>query len=287
MKDAEPKQNIQPADSLAIAHFLKEEGHSAMLCEEGSHSGYVLFYVIKGSMRIDADATTIHLLCHDLLITRCPAWGGYSSPSGQVSYWRMQFSKAFLQDSVLPVNHGLHRELEDRHFKYLTTHISDYKMLKNLFQMIRRYVFDPQKPSSGDVCRICFNVMLHIINSNRQQPETDTFGRHAARITDFFSLIRLHIHREHTVKFYADSLCMTRGHLARILKENGNRSPKLIIETALADAAKRLLENHELTIYAIAEKLNFSSAASFTNFFKRQTQKIPSEYRQSLSPTRF
>ena len=155
--------------------------------------------------------------------------------------------------------------------------------------MIRRYIYDPQRPSSGDVCRICFNVMLHIINSNRPRPETaqDTFGRPAARITDFLSLIRLHIHREHTVKFYADSLCMTRGHLARILKENGNRSPKLIIETALADAAKRLLEDHELTIYAIAEKLNFGSAASFTNFFKRQTQKTPSEYRQSLSPTRF
>lgn len=240
-------------------------------------------------MRIDADATTIHLFSHDLLITRCPAWGGYSSPSGQVSYWMMQFSKAFLQDSVLPVNHGLHRELGDKNFKQLATNISDYKMLKNLFQMIRRYIYDPQRSSSGDVCRICFNVMLHIINSNRQQPETDqdTFGRPAARITDFFSLIRLHIEREHTVKFYADSLCITRGHLARILKENGNRSPKLIIETALADAAKRLLEDHELTIYAIAEKLNFGSAASFTNFFKRQTQKTPSEYRQSLSPTRF
>lgn len=289
MKQAEPKQNIQAPGSLDIAHFLREEGYSVMLCEQGIHSGYVLLYVIRGSLRIDADATTIHLLCHDLLIARCPASGTYSCLSGQVSYWRMQFSKAFLQDSILPVNHGVHRELADRHFEHLATNISDYKMLKNLFQMIRRYVFDPQKTSSGDVCRICFNVMLHIINSNRKQPETaqDTFGRQAGRIADFFALVRSHIHREHTVKFYADSLCMTRGHLARILKDNGNRSPKLIIETALADAAKRLLEDHELTIYAIAEKLNFGSAASFTNFFKRQTQKTPSEYRQSLSPTRF
>lgn len=282
-------QNIYQANPFAIAHFLKEEGHSAMLCEEGIHSGYVLLYVITGSLRIDADNTTIHLLVHDLLIIRCPARGSYSCLSGQVSYWRMQFSKAFLQDSVLPVNHGVHRELGDKHFKQLSTHISDHKILKNLFQIVRWCFFDPQRPSSGDVCRICFNVMLHIINSNSPQPEKaqDTFGRQAARITDFLSLIRLHIEREHTVKFYADSLCMTRGHLARILKENGNRSPKLIIETALADVAKRLLEDHELTIYAIAEKLNFGSAASFTNFFKRQTQKTPSEYRQSLSPTRF
>lgn len=131
-------QNINQANSFAIAHFLKEEGHSAMLCEEGIHSGYVLLYVITGNLRIYADATTIHLFSHDLLIIRCPARGSYSCLSGQVSYWRIQFSKAFLQDSVLPVNHGVHRELGDKNFKQLATNISDYKMLKNLFQMIRR-----------------------------------------------------------------------------------------------------------------------------------------------------
>ncbi|WP_294819081.1 helix-turn-helix transcriptional regulator [uncultured Flavobacterium sp.] len=279
-------KNSRPSGyPLKVTHFIREEGYSSLLCEDGIPTAYVLLYLAKGALRIDAGATSFQLASHDLLIIRCPEMATYVCLSTTVSVWQLQFTKTFLQDTALPVNHRIHKELEDKHFKCLTVSVGDFKMLKNLFLMIQKHTSEPKGPDSYDVSRICFNVMLHIVNSNRPQvTETqDLFGRAADQITHFLSLIPFHIHKEHTVRFYANSLCITRGHLARILKENGNRNPKLILETALAEAAKQLLQDSSLTIYAIAEMLHFSSASSFTNFFRKQTGMTPSEYRSSLS----
>ncbi len=281
-------QDSQPSDyPLIVAHFVREEGYSSLLCEDGMTTDYVLLYLAKGTLRIDAGATSFQLASHDLFIIRCPEMATYVCLSTTVSLWRLQFTKTFLQDTTLPVNYSIHKELEDKHFNFFTVSIEDSKMLKSLFQMIQKHTSNPKSPNSNDVCRICFNVMLHIINSNRPRLEGThaLFGRAADQITHFLSLIPLHIHKEHTVRFYADNLCITRGHLARVLKENGNRNPKLIIETALAEASKQLLQDSTLTVYAIADMLHFSSASSFTNFFRKQTRMTPSQYRSSLSNT--
>ena len=281
-------QDSPPSDyPLKVAHFIREEGYSSLLCEDGIPTAYVLLYLAKGCLRVDVNTTSFHLACHDLFMIKCPEIATYVCQSTTVSVWQLHFTKTFLQDTALPVNNGIHKKLEDKHFNYFTISIGDFKMLKNLFQMIRKHTSDPKGPNSYDVCRICFNIILHIIDSNRPRlGEThDVFGRAAHQIMHFLSLIPLHIHKEHTVQFYADSLCITRGHLARILKDNGNRNPKLIIETALIEAAKQLLQDSTLTIYAIAEMLHFSSASSFTNFFRKQTRMTPSEYRSSLSRT--
>jgi AraC-like DNA-binding protein len=286
MKRQGQNKNTQRSDyPLVVTHFVREEGYSSTLCADGTLTTYELLYLAKGSLRIEAGATSFQLASHDLFMIKCPGMANYLCLSRTVSLWRLQFTKTFLQDAALPVNHDLHRELEASHFNHFTVSISDFKMLKNLFQMIQKHTTDPKGPNSNDVCRICFNVILHIINSDRPRfEETQAlFGRAVDQITHFLSLITVHIHKEHTVQFYADSLCITRGHLARILKENGNRNPKLIIETALCEAAKQLLQNSSLTTYAIAEMLHFSSASTFTNFFKKQTRMTPSEYRNSLS----
>ena len=281
-------QNSQPSDyPFKVAHFVREEGYSSALCEDGIATTYVLLYLAKGALRINAGTTSFHLACHDLFMIKCPLIATYVCQSTTVSVWQLHFTKSFLQDTALPVNHRIHKELEDKHFNYFAVSIGDFKMLKNLFHRIQQHTSDPKGPNSYDVCRICFNVILHIIDSNRPRFEETKalFGRAADQITHFLSLIPVHIHKEHTVRFYADSLCITRGHLARLLKDNGNRNPKLIIETALAEAAKQLLQDSSLTIYAIAEMLHFSSASSFTNFFRKQTRMTPSEYRSSLSHT--
>ena len=286
MKRQGRNKNTQPSDyPLDVAYFVRDEGYSSPLCEHGTPTTYVLLYLAKGSLRIEAGATSFQLASHDLFMIRCPEMATYLCLSRTVSLWMLQFTKTFLQDAALPVNYDLHKELESRHFNHFTVSISDFKMLKNLFQMIHKHNSDPKGSNSYDVCRIYFNVILHIINNDRPRfEETQAlFGRAAEQITHFLSLIPVHIHKEHTVRFYADSLCITRGHLARILKENGNRNPKLIIETALTETAKQLLQNSTLTVYAIAEMLHFSSASTFTNFFKRQTRMTPSEYRNSLS----
>jgi AraC family transcriptional activator of pobA len=99
-------------------------------------------------------------------------------------------------------------------------------------------------------------------------------------IIDFFSLLELNCRKEHTVKFYADTLNISTGHLTKIVK---GITAKQCIENAIILEAKVLLQNNNLTILTISDELQFASTSFFSTFFKKQTSLSPSEYRSRLN----
>jgi len=268
---------------------LKLEQHVDILLYDTNAAGYIILYVSEGSLKIDIVAEKYLLLSHDLLLIKGPVMVSCECCTETVSIWRLFFRPDYLQDAVLPINASLYTCLEEKGFNSLNVRVHDFKTMDGLFHLILKHRYSGEQHYSGDICRICFNIVLHIVNSSivGEFPSAGQFGRAASFISRFLFLVKTHIYQQHTVKFYADALCVTQGHLARVLKENGSRNPKQIIETALADAAKRLLEDPAVPIYVISDMLNFSSASSFTNFFRRQTQMTPTEYRSLLTRNNF
>lgn len=102
-------------------------------------------------------------------------------------------------------------------------------------------------------------------------------------IIDFFSLLELNCRKEHTVKFYADTLNISTGHLTKIVKGITEITAKQCIENAIILEAKVLLQNNNLTILTISDELQFASTSFFSTFFKKQTSLSPSEYRSRLN----
>jgi len=102
-------------------------------------------------------------------------------------------------------------------------------------------------------------------------------------IIDFFRLVELNCRKEHTVKFYADTLHISTGHLTKIVKEMTEITAKQCIENAIILEAKVLLQNNNLTILTISDELQFASTSFFSTFFKKQTSLSPSEYRSRLN----
>ena len=104
-------------------------------------------------------------------------------------------------------------------------------------------------------------------------------------IKEFADLLSRHIHKETSVKFYAEKLCISKQYLSLIVKEKTRVTIGTVIASVRAEAASRLLRDPELTIQQIAEELSFSDQSAFGKFFKRHSGVSPLKYRQKLKKT--
>ena len=102
---------------------------------------------------------------------------------------------------------------------------------------------------------------------------------------EFAELLVKHVHKETSVDFYAEKLCISKQYLSLIVKEKTRVTAGVIISSMRAEAAARLLRNPEMTIQQVAEELSFSDQSSFGKFFKKHTGASPLKYRQKLKKT--
>jgi AraC family transcriptional activator of pobA len=82
-------------------------------------------------------------------------------------------------------------------------------------------------------------------------------------------------------KDYAALLYITPNHLNALCNDLLGISAGEVIRNRVILEAKRLLVNLELTITAIANKLNFTDNSYFTKFFKKYTGLTPEEFRKN------
>lgn len=97
----------------------------------------------------------------------------------------------------------------------------------------------------------------------------------------FTDLVQKNIDKEHETGYYAKQLCISAEYLRQISKSCSGKNPSSYIHEHLIRRICRLLAETNLSIAQIADKLNFSSQAVLTKFFKRYKGKTPVEYRNS------
>ncbi|WP_372755044.1 helix-turn-helix domain-containing protein [Mariniflexile sp.] len=96
----------------------------------------------------------------------------------------------------------------------------------------------------------------------------------------FLKILNDNFKNEHSVQFYADILCLTSGHLSKVLKEVSGKTAGQLIDDAIIMEAKILLNNPSLSISQIAYELKFSNQSFFGKYFKKNTGISPSQYRK-------
>ena len=104
-------------------------------------------------------------------------------------------------------------------------------------------------------------------------------------INEFADLLFKHIHKETSVEFYAEKLCISKQYLSLIVKDKTRVTVGTIISAMRAEAAARLLRDPKMTIQEIAEELSFADQSSFGKFFKKHSGVSPLKYRQNLRKT--
>ena len=98
---------------------------------------------------------------------------------------------------------------------------------------------------------------------------------------DFIRLLPDHFAEHHDIAFYADQLCITTTHLSRIVRQITGRTVVDYINRMLLMEASWLLQNTNLSIQEIAERLNFATQSTFTRFFSRLKGTSPKAFRDA------
>lgn len=132
---------------------------------------------------------------------------------------------------------------------------------------------------------LSFNLLLYEIAGYYDKYYQNIQVIHSEKqelIYRFFALLEINCRKQHQVKFYADSLFITSGHLNKLVKAITGTTPKQFIEDALILEIKIMLLDSNYSISDIIDELHFPNASYFSNFFKRGTGMSPTSYRLRL-----
>lgn len=165
-------------------------------------------------------------------------------------------------------------------------HISIF--LKELFD-IKRTFENTEHLFLTHVLRFQIWIFLAEI-ANYQSEEKEVQRKKVMRPTDrqktlylqFMKILPLYIEKEHSVDFYASTLCVTPQYLGRIVRNMSDRTIHFWINETLINEIGRRLAETDMSIQQIADELNFSEQATMTKFFKKHKGVSPLRYRQQI-----
>lgn len=131
------------------------------------------------------------------------------------------------------------------------------------------------------------NFILEIADityKTKYEGKKDTYQKNSkdSIAQNFIMLMIQHCKEQHEVSFYAKELCITPGHLSRVLNAFSGKSAMKWISDALISEAKILLRKPDINIQQISEELHFGEQSSFSKFFKKHNGVTPVEYRNSI-----
>lgn len=165
----------------------------------------------------------------------------------------------------------------------ITLKDKDFLMLSLIYKLIYNINTEPENPvfkKEPEVISLSlFRYGLQLLCAKYQKNMIINFSRKELLVIQFLTMLTIHCKKQRSVKFYADTLFVSSAHLTKIVKRITEKTVKELIVEAIIFEAKVLLENSELTIYDIADELEFSSVSFFCHFFKRHASVSPSDYR--------
>lgn len=119
---------------------------------------------------------------------------------------------------------------------------------------------------------------------NRQVAmESQLEGRGAEHYNELLTLIARDHQTHADVQHYASAMNVSPRYLAQVTKRMGGLSPKQLIDQHRTEAIKGALRQSNLTIQEIAYAYGFVSQSHFTKYFKKETGRTPTDFRQQSS----
>ena len=165
--------------------------------------------------------------------------------------------------------------LEDNDFRILS-------LIYKLIDLINKNAGRNGKDSGLE--HLCFNLFLYELKFMFNQHNSGlavNICRQQRLTVEFLRILIIHCKKQHSVKFYADALFVTPGHLNKIVKQGTGNTVKNLIDKAIINEIKEDLENSHSTITSIADDFEFSSLSKLSAFFKRHTSISASQYRSN------
>jgi AraC-like DNA-binding protein len=123
-------------------------------------------------------------------------------------------------------------------------------------------------------------LLIYLGRLYTEQLTTDTPNDDRLLLKKFVNLLNEKFNQLHDVSAYANLLCISAGHLSKIIKQQSGKTAIKQIHERLMLEAKRLLLHTECSVKEIAFQLGFEDAPYFNRFFKRLAGQTPATYRK-------
>ena len=249
---------------------LKMQAYTLMICKEG----YLKY-------RLDYDQP----LCineGELIFFQFGQIIEFSSAAGNTKVLFITVSK----DNMINLLHYLPDECmpQSRPLKLTDAQIDEIHLH---YKMMRGYIDSSVLPAQEDVLKAYMYIILMRLGDKSYKQDSnnskvDTAGVRKMEIYHrFVDAVKENFKQRRDVEFYASSLCLSPGHLSRIIKAISGKTVRGWIRDYVILEAKVMLQTSDLTVSEISDNLNFPNPSFFSKYFRETTGTTPGQYRKS------
>lgn len=243
-----------------------------------SHSHhYFEIYYLKSGQRYHVVEDHLHLINSGELIIFPPYLMHHSFGDEGVAFDRLVL---YFSPDVL-----VSRELLDRVGKRSNTYKFDGVQRHNAEEIFDRLqlIQDRGDEFAADEMRLLVNELL--ISIVRQEP-TDTQIERRDRISAVIRYLHDNFSRQLRLEDIADEFFISQYHLCREFKKYTKSTVMQYLTNIRMGQAQRLLDETELSVTEISERIGFANVTHFNRVFKQCTGMAPRDYKSANARTR-
>jgi AraC-like DNA-binding protein len=122
---------------------------------------------------------------------------------------------------------------------------------------------------------------IYILKNTSSGNTENVKNRHA---DTFIKLVDIGYKQNHSIRYYADKLCITPNYLNEQIKSAKGINAKQVIHNKIIQEAKKMLLYTSDSMSDIAASLNYENTSYFIRFFRKQTGYTPLQYRNANKP---
>jgi len=247
---------------------------------------FLFFFVRSGLVKYSIDGTKVSCTSNELMIALCRKHYHVLRCSGDSAFYVVKVQWQFITD--IKMSSKFIDLLVSRHILKILPDEFDSKVLNRIMKLLHYYYESARNPDRFSFSS--FNAALSLLvfqaawlQDSELARKGVTYTRKELLAMQFLKLLVQHYREESTAEYYARRLCITSGYLNRAVREVTGRTVNRCISEIIISEAKYLLLRTELTVETISEQLHFSSAGSFSRFFKKEASLSPTQYRKDNS----
>ena len=163
----------------------------------------------------------------------------------------------------------------------------EYELIHGSLTRLIGYINDPGHLYQSILIKNeIYSLQLNISNKRRKQHGNMMTGNATYQevIRDRFkNLVEGHCDKQHSVSWYANAMFISPDYLSKIIREYDGTSARAWINASIIEKARFLMQQSDLTLKDISDRLNFPDQSSFGRFFKSNTGQSPKEFRKTLT----
>ena len=175
-----------------------------------------------------------------------------------------------------------HNLMEQSHFNLSEKEMQEYLLI---FNMIKEKMADRghtyRRQIIQNLIQITFyNLYNYLIINQKNIPEKTALNNNSMIYDRFIKSVEMNYRKEHSVKFYADTLCLTPKYLSSVVYQTSGKHASDWIHEYILLEAKALLKSTKMSLKNISEVLCFCTPSHFGRFFRRYTGHTPNAYQK-------